>query len=277
MEKVVFSAELPGVQVEQMQRSGPFTMHVAHAHAFWELYYLLDGECVYFMDGKSYALKPGAFVFIGTNCLHRTVAGGHERIWVGLDPSSLAAYELPAMLEADRSVVIQLPPEARRRMEMFLSCLTECLAAKADGYAERAKLYLLCLITYAGEQAHTAAESAEHALSPRHKQAESVIRYLEEHYQQKIQLDEIANELYISKYHLSHAFKQVTGVTIVDYLSAVRMRHARYMLATKNIRVAEVAERAGFQSLSHFNRTFRSQTGMTPLQYRKSLSKKKEG
>ena len=100
--------------------------------------------------------------------------------------------------------------------------------------------------------------------SPRHRLAEAVIRYLDAHYDQDVTLEEVAQALYVSKYHLSRAFKEVTGCTLVEYLTAVRLQHARYLLASTRLHVADIASRTGFNSLSHFNRVFLRQVGMPP-------------
>lgn len=65
----------------------------------------------------------------------------------------------------------------------------------------------------------------------------------------------------------------MTGCTLVEYLTAVRLQHARYLLASTRLHVADIASRTGFNSLSHFNRVFLRQVGMPPLQYRKALSR----
>ena len=272
MDAVVFAKRIPGMRMERLRRANPFEMKVLHAHAFWEIYYLLEGECVYFIDGRSYALRRGAFVFVGTNVLHRTLAERHERILIELDPAALADFGMRlAALENNASMAVQLPPPQQEQVEGFLRCIAECLEEEAPGYAARARLYLLCLLSYVDEHAR-GAPAVPRDLSPRHRLAEGVIRYLDAHCDQEVTLEEVAQALYVSKYHLSRAFKEVTGCTLVEYLTAVRLQRARYLLASTRLRVSEVASRAGFNSLPHFNRVFLRQTGMAPLQYRKALT-----
>lgn len=276
MDAMLFAKEIPGMRMERLRRASPFEMKELHAHTSWEIYYLLEGECVYFINGRSYALGRGAFVFVGTNVLHRTLAERHERILIELDPATLADFgiRLP-LLEQNASIAVQLPPAQQRQVEGFLHCIAESLLGEAPGYAARVRLYLLGLLSYIDEHAQ-GAPAVPRDLSPHHQLAEAVIRYLDAHYDQDVTLEELAQTLYVSKYHLSRAFKEVTGCTLVAYLTAVRLQHARYLLASTRLRVADVASRTGFNSLSHFNRVFLRQVGMPPLQYRKALSRRGE-
>ena len=109
-------------------------MKVLHAHTFWEIYYLLEGECIYFIDGRSYALERGALVFVGTNVLHRTLAERHERILIELDPATLADFgmRLP-LLEQNASIAVQLPPPQQRQVEAFFTALRKAWAVKRRG------------------------------------------------------------------------------------------------------------------------------------------------
>lgn len=277
MDAVLFSKEIPGMRMEQVRRANPFEMKELHAHAFWEIYYLLEGECVYFIDGRSYALRQGAFVFVGTNVLHRTLAERHERILMELDPAALADFGMPLeLLEQNASVAVQLTAPQQRQVEALLRCITESLQEEAPHYAARVRLYALSLLCYVDEHVRSA-PAVPRDVSPRHRLAEAVIRYLEAHYDQEVTLETVSQALYVSKYHLAHAFKEVTGCTLVEYLTAVRLQRARYLLASTRLHVADVASRAGFNSLSHFNRVFLRQTGMPPLRYRQALTQQRSG
>lgn len=271
MEELLFSAGIPGVSFDQRHRSERFEMGMVHAHAFWELYYLLAGECVYFIEGKSYPLRAGAFVFIGTNCLHRTVADTHERILIELDPACIQAFgPRVAMLAENRSLAVQFNEQEKAHVEAFLQCIVGCLREKPEEYAAKVRLYLFCLLCYVSDHARSA-QAAMQAATPKHRQAERVIRYLEQHYAANLSLDDIAGALFTSKYHLSRVFKEVTGFTIVEYLTAVRLQHARALLASTDARVADIAGQAGFGSLAHFNRAFARQAGMPPVKYRRAF------
>jgi AraC-like DNA-binding protein len=77
----------------------------------------------------------------------------------------------------------------------------------------------------------------------------------------------------MSTFYFCKTFKKATGLTFTDYLGRVRIEKARELLLNPNARVSEVAYDSGFQSLTHFNRTFHRLLGESPSQYRASLRK----
>jgi AraC-like DNA-binding protein/ligand-binding sensor protein len=96
--------------------------------------------------------------------------------------------------------------------------------------------------------------------------------YIADHKFDPIKLEQIARALNVSTFHFCRRFKLETGLTFVEYLSRVRIERAKLLLHNKNLRVSEIAYEVGFQSLTHFNRTFRKLVGSSPTEYRSRLS-----
>ncbi|WP_256157875.1 helix-turn-helix transcriptional regulator [Blautia marasmi] len=93
-----------------------------------------------------------------------------------------------------------------------------------------------------------------------------VIDYINEHITEKISLDLLAQNFYVSKYYLSHRFKDLTGMTITDYIIRRRLTLAKSYLR-QGLSVMLAGERAGFNSNNHFIHTFTKTVGMSPKQY----------
>ncbi|KKI90604.1 hypothetical protein WQ54_19870 [Bacillus sp. SA1-12] len=97
-----------------------------------------------------------------------------------------------------------------------------------------------------------------------------ITAWIDEHYQEDITLDKLSTSLNISKYYLSHIFKEITGGTIMKYLMSCRLNHAQRLLETEpKLSVLDVALESGFKHCSHFSRYFLGKMGVTPLEYRK--------
>ena len=92
--------------------------------------------------------------------------------------------------------------------------------------------------------------------------------YIADHQSETIKLHQIARALNVSTFHFCRKFKLETGVTFVDYLNRIRIERAKILLHNSNLRVTEVAYEVGFQSLTHFNRTFRKLVCSSPTEYR---------
>ena len=83
----------------------------------------------------------------------------------------------------------------------------------------------------------------------------------------------VAKAVNTSTFYFCKLFKRATGLTFTDYLARVRIEKAKALLLDPNRRVSEIAYEVDFQSLTHFNRTFKKIVGHSPSSYRGSLSK----
>ncbi len=79
-----------------------------------------------------------------------------------------------------------------------------------------------------------------------------------------------ADEIGVSREHLSRVFREQTGQTLQSYLRSVRIREARNLLRFSGMEISEISKYVGFASQSRFNEAFRRETGMTPTAYRNS-------
>lgn len=98
---------------------------------------------------------------------------------------------------------------------------------------------------------------------------QSIITYMEEHYQEPITLEEMAETVHLSKNYVSHLFKKEMQQSVFHYLNNYRMSQAKYLLIEKpEMRVAEIGKACGFDSPAYFGEMFKKMVGMTPLEFR---------
>lgn len=96
-----------------------------------------------------------------------------------------------------------------------------------------------------------------------------VKEFIRENYSQQLTLEEIAKVVYISPYYLSHLFKKVEGISVIEYLTKVRIEKAKILLSNPSYNIYEISEKIGYNEPSYFTRVFRHKEGTTPSQYRK--------
>lgn len=97
--------------------------------------------------------------------------------------------------------------------------------------------------------------------------------YIDKHYSEKIDLSNIAEEAFFSKYHFLRVFRDIYGLTPHHYLIQTRINHARELLE-KQFRIGETSMAVGFESATSFTAVFRKLTGQTPSAFRASAKLK---
>ncbi len=86
---------------------------------------------------------------------------------------------------------------------------------------------------------------------------------------QKNALEIIRNELGYNKYYLCRKFKETFGVTLLDYVNALKLNHAAYLLKTTRYTLTEICDQIGIESMPYFIKIFTKKYGTTPAKYRK--------
>src|SRR5262245_3329885 len=90
--------------------------------------------------------------------------------------------------------------------------------------------------------------------------------FMDEHFAKPINLGEIANESFFSKFHFIRRFKKIYGKTPHQYLISVRVEKAMLLLRA-NVPVSETCYEVGFESLGSFTVLFKKLVGLTPSAY----------
>lgn len=99
----------------------------------------------------------------------------------------------------------------------------------------------------------------------------NAIRFMEANYQRKITLIDVADQVYVSQWHLSKLLNRYTGKNFSEILNGCRIEAAKKLLAEPKLRIADVAEQVGFMDTAHFSRVFKKLTGVSANEYRNAL------
>jgi AraC family transcriptional regulator len=102
------------------------------------------------------------------------------------------------------------------------------------------------------------------------KEIHKINIYIDKHISESITIDDLANELLISKFHFLNEFKKTTGYTPYQHIQNTRIDAAKKLLLDKDMKILAIAHRLGFSDNSHFSRSFKKATGISPKAYRES-------
>ena len=92
--------------------------------------------------------------------------------------------------------------------------------------------------------------------------------YIEENYREKLKLSDVADQIYVSQWHLSKLLNKHTGQNFSEILNTIRIEKAKELLKDPSLRIGDIAEEVGFLDVAHFSRVFKKQAGISANEYR---------
>ncbi len=252
-------------------------MRNTHFHDGFELYYLLKGEKLFFVNDQLFHAGKGDLVIIRPYDVHKTSSVKEveaERFvvhfkeefiekQVGVENLNLAYLkELPYKIHC--TVLEQI------QVERILNELLKECEMKGEQYGLYIKSLLSMLLIAIHRHGLKEIIVQEEIISLVDRNMLDIASYINKNHNTKLSLHSIANEFYISPSYLSRTFKNVTGFNISKYIQLVRIREAQKLLRETDYRIIDVAELVGFSQIAHFNKVFKKITNLSPLKYRKN-------
>lgn len=226
----------------------------------WLFFYVAKGEETFYLD-RAVVAPAGSFVLFAPgekqhHAYHGTGTG--EFYYVHFQ-----CERLPDGLDLKTSQVYSLPPQSVTA-EIFEAIIEDTLE-KSPHYEPLCLARLLTLLaTVQKEAAHTEARTATG-----HQRIARAIQYIGRYCEKNLSLEDYAAMCCMSKYHFLRTFKQVTGVTPLEYRTRIRIENAKEMLEGGELSVMEIGEKLGFSSPAYFSDSFKKVTGISPKNYAK--------
>lgn len=100
----------------------------------------------------------------------------------------------------------------------------------------------------------------------------AAMQYIKQHYTEHISLSDVAENVYVSQWHLSKLINGHLGQSFFDIVSELRIDKAKELLQNPALKVHEVAQSLGYGDVAHFSKNFKKLTGKSPLEFRGNLS-----
>ena len=231
-----------------------------HIHQHLELIYLTEGSSVATIDGQDCLLQAGQLVLVFPGQIHfyndiDKIRGKmfivHPEIFYDLTAYFSQNVPLHPVFSRD-----QLPEDIDEQLHRIFTLINssnefENIAAKGLMTGVISLLLRNTLIRPAEKDRDIMRD---------------ILQYCMGHYTEQISLDDLAEQMHLSKYYLSHIFKKRLNLSFPDFLNGLRVEHACRILHAERS-VTDVAYAAGFNSIRSFNRNFQKHTGFTPTEF----------
>ena len=250
---------------------------VDHSHSYYEVYFFLNGDVSYEVEGTQYRLQYGDYLLIPPEVKHHPVFHStgktYQRIvlWI-----SRNYFETMCSWSEDFSYSFRYVQESRHShfrtdfvtfqniQGRLLDLLEEIHGNKAFHMLNaelqiHSFMLLLNRITY--DMLHKVPAAYENALYL------NICDYINNHLEENLSLDHLASFFYASKYHISHVFKDNMGISLHQYIIKKRLQASKNGILS-GIPFGELYHQYGFSDYTSFYRAFKKEFGLSPKEFR---------
>lgn len=260
----------------------PLQENVAiHHHDFYEVYFFISGKVEYRVGGRVYHLLPGDLLLISPMELHQAFIESsnavYERVVLWINPTFLKSFctsnaDLARCFDCtlpSHTNLLRLTPAQRSDVAVRLGeLIRENYSDEFGAQAYSMGLFLQFMTELNRMVLHTSSKKDTDENVPMVSRA---LGYIGEHYNEDLTLDRLASEFCISKYHFSHEFRRVVGISVHKYILLKRLSIAKQMLSDGSS-PGEVFAICGFGDYTSFYRAFKTQYGISPRENTKEIN-----
>ncbi|ALS28641.1 AraC family transcriptional regulator [Paenibacillus cisolokensis] len=259
-----------------------------HTHEYIQIAYVLRGMCNHQLRGKSLKVSRGDIFIISPGVVHSLSAiddKPYEVVLLDFMPFLVRDYVKPfsstllALLQPSegRSDSRQQPwlhiaKGKQLLVEQLLQDIQDEFEHREAGFEFSVRISLVKLLILIDREFRKSRRNParQPALADQHP-IDAVKRYIYDNYSQDIPLEHGAMIANMAPAYFSHMFKKETGQSFVDFMNEVRIERAMELIRQGTHTITHIGYQVGFHHLSHFIRTFKKRTGITPTEYKKTF------
>ena len=250
-----------------------------HKHEHLEFCYVMSGRGRHRIGEQVYEVSEGDLILINAGEYHQSLIGERGSMvvefYVGLTDIYLEGQEKNRLPILESGPVLHTSGELKMKLSrLCISMEAEKEMGRFGGYFMMKAYAVQMLLLFLREQEQPQKERPTAQCSfesvNRKYLVEKILDYFEEHYDEKISLNQIAGNMYLSPFYISKIFKSETGESPIHALIEIRMGKARELLQKEpGLSVQEVAERVGYDDAYHFSKLFKKKFGISPSAVKK--------
>ncbi|MFD0714864.1 AraC family transcriptional regulator [Paenibacillus sp. GCM10027626] len=265
----------------------------------YEIIFVVSGTCHYVIEGAPYTLTAGCLHVMRPHTLHHCYApagpefhyyavhfdpvymGEHldfsaDHVYVNIDYPGLDYIPVEEQL-AERPVAqldgftfpyTTIVREPQHYIRLFQRML-QLFQTRRSGYHLGMRACMLDMISLLVEELTTAEGVMKQ--HPHKNVIHEAIHWMEKHYMHDIPLSEFSSQFYLSPNYFRTLFKQATGKTPIEYLTAIRIEKAKQLMQEDSYTISQISTMVGYADLHYFSRLFKKLEGLSPKNYADSI------
>ena len=236
--------------------------------------FILSGSGRYRIDGRFYDVEEGDLLILNPHVAHQGLLRNPDtqatEFFVGASELWLKGFAENTLPVPEEGPILHTQGELRQKISRLCAAMETEKSADWEGRYFMMKAYMMQLILLVLKAQLRPAEIREGRSFEsvnRKYVVEQILDYFGDHYHEKISLDRIADNMYLSPFYISRIFKSEVGDTPIRYLINIRLEKAMELLESGfSGSIQEVAARVGYDDVYHFSRLFKKRYGYPPSQ-----------
>lgn len=254
-----------------------------HTHNYYEFYFFLNGEVSIWIEDTCYRLSTGDMILIPPHVHHHPDIHSAEEpyqrfiFWISEeycnDLMSISPDYVYLMqhVKVSHEYVYHYDVIGFNMVQSKIIQLIEELHSDRFGKNAKTALCVKDLLLYLNRTIY----EKQHPNTPKEEQSlyQNLVLFIEDHLDEELSLHQLANEFFVSKYHIAHIFKENVGLSIHQYIVKKRLAMCRDMILS-HTEISEAFLLCGFKDYSSFYRSFKKEYGMSPREYKELHSQR---
>jgi AraC-type DNA-binding domain-containing proteins len=257
----------------------------SHMHSYYEIYFFLEGSIDYIVKDQKYKLKFGDCLLIPPKVEHQPIFLDNSKpyrrlvLWITSAYLTEIAKISPDLIYCFEHVIKEEDYKFRGEASIshdihsrFITLLEESRSNRFGGQAAKILQlgsFLLNFSRLIYDKNHQVAFHYQHDLYVR------IYNYIGENLTGNLSLEHLASYFYVSKYHISHIFKDNMGISVHQYVMKKRLQESIKGILS-GISVSKVYDLYGFSDYTNYYRAFKKEYGISPKQYKENIAFQKQ-
>lgn len=245
----------------------PDDMVIKHNHTFFHYIYVHKGNGTITINKTTMDLLPHHLYAVNPMSMHEFKAGadGFSAYEIKFEISDKALYKKLC------SLPMSINTSGHEIKSIFQTLFNET-TTKDLYYSDiiGIKFYELVTLLFRYSE-HQRNDSPDN--TPSSDKFAPVINYINQHLQEQITLQTLADTVHMESIYFLKQFKQTTGNTPMNYVRNIRISRAKNLLIHSDMNITQISAAIGFMTVHHFSSTFKTITGFSPSEYRNNNNK----